>query len=274
LKGEEREFPRAVSITLAAIIIPPPVPARIYISDPVTAMNPPAHRKVKSFPFLDNTGDSQKNRPFRSSLREYRDLLKAFFKRPAIILFLLIFSITGFQAGLLIFNVIYLKDILKLQPDILALLPFLSSLVMLCVYLFAIPVLSKKGKDFTFLCAGGFIAVTGSLIYILAGTGGGIIIAASVMLTALGNSLSSPFKQSCFNNMMQDKDRAKVLSIQYTLIALFTIPSGVAAGFLYKLNPVYPFALSLTLLSLNFILYLLIHRLEARPFKTCMQAGS
>ncbi len=207
--------------------------------------------------------ESHKSLSVKDSLKQYRELLRNLARRPSILVFLLMFAFTGFQGGLLLFRIIYLKDVLQFTESIISILPFLSSFVMLGVYIFIIPVLKSKNKDFKLMWIGGLISAAGSLLFVTAGLGAVGIMAASLVISAFGDALASPFKQSSFSNMIDTEVRAKTLSIEYTLTALCTIPSGVVAGMLFKMNPVYPFILSLIFVAINFVLCLYISTLEA-----------
>lgn len=174
------------------------------------------------------------------------------------------FALSGFQGGLLIFRIIYLKDVLMFNEASISILPFVSSIAMLVVYIGIIPAVARQHKEYNFLYKGGLISVAGAFLFIAAGAGAVGLMFVSIIITALGDALASPFKQSCFNNMIGEEHRAKALSINYTLTALCAIPSGIIAGILYKSNPVYPFILSLIFLVINFALCFVVYSLEGR----------
>ena len=63
----------------------------------------------------------------------------------------------------------------------------------------------------------------------------------------------STFRDTLWNNVIGESERAKIFSACQGLISIISIPSGIIAGFLFKANPIYPFVASFIIFVAAFI---------------------
>jgi MFS transporter, DHA1 family, tetracycline resistance protein len=124
-----------------------------------------------------------------------------------------------------------------------ALFPAISSAVMLAVYVFGLPALSRGDPVRPLL--GGF-ALLGLSAALLAAApkGGYALVVASTVTGAMGGGVAVPFTDALLANSVPDEDRATSLAIVYTLLFGFSAPFGYVGGLLASLSPRLPLALT------------------------------
>lgn len=71
-----------------------------------------------------------------------------------------------------------------------------------------------------------------------------------------------PFVESLVANSINDKDRAKVMSILYVLVLGFTTPFGYIGGVLSSVSPRIPFVLIMVTFGISIMLLLILENVE------------
>lgn len=192
------------------------------------------------------------NISLKEKLLDYFDAMRYIVHNPITAVVLIIMLLTNFQLAFQFFLVIYLKSSLGLTAAFTSLIPGIAAVVNLIIYFIFIPKIIKKSEthNLTFGLALSFI---GCGLFLFVTRGSFIILFISTVFTAAGNLIMSTFRDTLWNNVIGESERAKIFSACQGLISIISIPSGIIAGFLFKANPIYPFVASFIIFVAAFI---------------------
>lgn len=137
-----------------------------------------------------------------------------------------------------------------------------SSGVMLLIYLFALPVLTRFRPKAP-LSVGLLLCAAGSLLLIptfptFAGNLAAVIV--SVVLNAAGTSVAQPFIDGISHGSIDNEKRAGMTSILLALVLLMSAPFGWLGGWMYTLNARIPFLAASALFILCAVLMIVFYR--------------
>lgn len=194
---------------------------------------------------------------------DYLSAMKYMLTTPMTLIVLIIVLLTNFQLAFQFFLVIYLKDRIGLTPSITSLIPGLSALVNLVIYFLFIPKLIKK-KESHNLSIGLLLSLTGTGVFLFVSSGNYSLLFISTVLTAAGSLITVTFRDTLWNNVIGEGERAKIFSACQGLISIISIPSGIIAGYLFKENPIYPFLVSFLIFLFSFFLSLYCKHIEQK----------
>lgn len=141
------------------------------------------------------------------------------------------------------FFALLLTGALGFSPDSAGLFAAMSSLVMLAIYLFAQPVLSRL-RPRKPLLAGLLLCAAGSLLLLPSFgsfTANIAAVAGSVLLTAVGTAVAQPFIDGLTHASMDNEKRANMTSLLSIFIMVASAPFGWIGGALYTWNSRMPF---------------------------------
>lgn len=195
---------------------------------------------------------------------DYKQAMKFMFKNKLTILIFIIVLLTNFQLGFQYFLVIYLKDSIGISAGLTSVIPGISALVNLFVYLMFIPRLTKRGEARS-LVYGLLFCSLGAGMLLFVGYKGYMILLISTIFSAVGNMLMSIFRDTLWNNSIGEEERAKIYSAGQAIVSIAAIPSGIIAGFLFELKPIYPFVISLLIFVLSMIFAIIILKFHSKP---------
>ncbi|MBZ4645171.1 MAG: major facilitator superfamily 1 [Clostridia bacterium] len=152
-----------------------------------------------------------------------------------------------------VFYSVYLTNNLLLDKSFISIVPALSSISMLVIFLFVIPMV-KGNREAFYLCIGLLVWTAGAIALVLAPAANMAIILSSVIIDGMGLALTRPFLDTLWANVAGEKERAKVLSFGNTFMSLISAPAGVVAALLYDFKPSAPFIFSVILLGICLLL--------------------
>jgi hypothetical protein len=198
---------------------------------------------------------------FKEKYLDYINALKYMFTRPITLITLIIMVLTNFQTAFQFFNVMYLKDSLNIEVAFTSLYPGISAIVYLLVYFLLIPVLMKK-KISSNLSLGLLLCSAGALLFLILKPNTYAMLLISILLAASGNMIMQTFRDTLWNNVIGETQRAKIFSACQGIISIVTIPAGIIAGTLYSKRPIYPFIASAIIFITAFIFSILGNKIE------------
>lgn len=198
---------------------------------------------------------------FKEKKDDYIKAIKFMFTNPSTLLALFIMILTNFQVAFQFFIAIYLQDVLKLKASMTSIYPGLSAVINLFIFFVFLPSLMKRHVS-NGLIKGLAFSIAGYIVFLLARPHGYFILIISIILTATGNMLTTTFRDTLWNSVIGESERAKIFSACQGIISILSIPSGIIAGYSYKSNPAYPFAASIVIFALALVFAIKYNRLK------------
>jgi DHA1 family tetracycline resistance protein-like MFS transporter len=175
---------------------------------------------------------------------DYRRVLRDVLRNPTVVLAFALAILLNVQNTLRgSFVAILLTRGLGLPARHIALFPAINAAVMLAVFLFWMPSLSR-GNPVRPLLGGFALLVSSAALLAVAPRGSYAVVIVSTVLGALGGAVSMPFTDALLANSVRDEDRATSLAIVYTLLFGFSAPFGYIGGLLASVSERLPLALT------------------------------
>jgi hypothetical protein len=189
-----------------------------------------------------------------SMLAEYQTVLRELLRTPQTLYtagIMLVLSISALISGS--FWAIILTEKLHIPAQNLALFPLLKSAIILSFFFVVMPQLKKLHYKLPMVI--GFLGfVISQLVLISAPEQGYAFLIVSVVLEACSFAAVSPLVDQMTVLTINPQERARILSILYVCIILFTSPFGWIAGTLSTLNKDLPFMLNIALFAIGAML--------------------
>jgi len=200
----------------------------------------------------------------RKSLGEYADAFRILFgqRDVALAFFLSVLSNIHMQTRSSFHSIVLTRGV-GLPASMIALFPFMASVITLLVYLLVIPKIKAIKKALTLALS---MNVLGNLIFFFAPARDqsvGLSLAAVILGTvcvALGMGVAGPVIDAVVANSLDDKKRAMIMSIFYTLLYAITAPFGWFAGFLADISPRIPSVLMASVMGISVLLALRLRK--------------
>ena len=169
----------------------------------------------------------------------YVDVLKKILKDSALKWFMLLQVMFSF--GFTMWNTFYPifitdKKGLGLEASILAIIPFITSMVFLTSTTVSISTLKPKYYRKTMLIAS-LAPMLGALLFIISPSGTVIFVLICLIINNIWGSFWGPIAESYSMSVMDEKERARILSVYTTLQLIMIAPAPAIAGYLYAGNP-------------------------------------
>jgi Na+/melibiose symporter-like transporter len=195
-----------------------------------------------------------KNQSVFTMLAEYRGVLRDLLRTPQTLYtaaIMLIVSICSLINGT--FWAIIVTEKLHIPTQNLALFPFVKSVVMLVFFFVIIP--RMRGLHFKIPLVLGFagFVLSQALLITIPAQGYGLLLV-SILLEACSTAVVSPLVDQMTIRTVDPQERARIQSILYVGIILFTSPFGWIAGILSQANKNGPFILNICLLAAGGVL--------------------
>lgn len=205
-----------------------------------------------------------RNQPLLQMIREYGGVFNKLLRTPQTLYTLGIMLILSI--GLMINNSfwsIIVTQRMGIPEKHLALFAFAKSLIMLVFFFRVIPRISRM--DFKVPMLGGFCAyIISHLILINIPGPSYLLLLVSTFLEACGYAALNPLLDRMVAVTVDPADRARIQSILYVTVILFTSPFGWIAGSLSSINRVLPFLLNMALFAAGGVLVWGASRYQAR----------
>lgn len=162
----------------------------------------------------------------------------------------------------------YLTEVLGIDKASISILGGVNSGVMLLIFLFVIPRISSFNM-LKNMIVGFIIQAMATLFFTVLPLGSLSVAIINMIIFAVGYSVSRPFIDSLLANATKGTERAGIYSLNNTIISVFGAISGLASGYLYKLNPrlLYYISFGILLVCMSLILVLLRKKaiINAKP---------
>jgi MFS family permease len=205
----------------------------------------------------------QKRISFKEKASDYYKAIKYMITRPITVTVLVIMILTNFQLSFQFFTAIYLKEILNMSAFMTAIYPVVSAVVNLYIYFYLLPKLMRR-KNSASLLVGMVLFAIGSILFLFTKPGAYILLIISIVFSAAGTMLTNTFRDTLWNNVIGEGERANIYSACQGLVSIIAIPSGIIAGELYHSRPIYPFIASAVIFIICIIFGLRAFELEKR----------
>lgn len=190
------------------------------------------------------------NISFKEKKDDYILAMKYLVSNRLTLVSFIIVLLTNFQASFSFFMVVYLKDVIQMSASVVSAIPGISAVINLFIYFVFIPKLMKKDETHN-LTFGLILMVLGSATFLLVRPGMYWMLLLSTTFTAIGNMVASTFRETLWNNVIGEGERAKIFSACQGVISIIGIPSGAIAGIMYKANPMVPFMVNLLIFTVT-----------------------
>lgn len=189
-----------------------------------------------------------------SVLHGYRGIFRELLNTPQTLYtagIMLVLSITTLISGS--FWSILVTEKLRIPAENLALFPFVRSAIILVFFFIVTPQINKLHFKLPMLI--GFLGfVASQLILITAPAQNYAVLLLSVFLEACSFAIVNPLVDRLTVLTIEPKERARILSIIFVAVILFSSPFGWVAGTLSSMNKSLPFLLNIALFLLGAIL--------------------
>lgn len=152
----------------------------------------------------------------------------------------------------------YLTEVVGIDKVSISILGGVNSGIMLLIFLFVIPVISRFSM-LKNMIAGFIIQSMAMLLFTVIPLGSLSAAIINMVIFAVGFSVSRPFIDALLANATKGTERAGIYSLNNTLISISGAITGLASGYLYKLNPrlLYYISFGLLLICMSLIMVLL-----------------
>ncbi len=216
--------------------------------------------------------EETRRQPALSILSEYPAILRQIFRTPETVYTMAVMVIVS--VSMMIngsFWSIIVTQKIGIPAEHIAIFPFVKSSLMLAFYLLVIPRL--KNMPFKIPMAAGFVIFALShVLLVTAPEKGYLALAASTLLEAVAFAALNPQLDRLVAVTVDPRERARIQSILYVAVILFTSPFGWVAGTLSAANRNLPFVLNLALFALGTLLVLRAGRYH-QPAETATGAA-
>ncbi len=180
-----------------------------------------------------------------SLMAGYGDVFKELLRSPATLYMLGIMvamsaanTISGTFWGILV------TQKLHIPAEHIAIYPFARSAMLLLLYFFVIPRLSRQHFRRPML-TGLICYISGLLLLIAMPDKNYLLLLIATLLEACGAAFVNPFMDAMVATAVNPAERARIMAILYVVVIVFTTPFGWIGGRLSELNRSLPFVLNL-----------------------------
>ena len=193
----------------------------------------------------------------------YAGAIQAILKRKEILLLLNVYVLFTVYAPIGTFFSLYyapyMNEVLGIQKSALSILGGVNSAVMLIVFAFVIPVISRFNLVINMII-GTIVQAAALFMLIVIPKNNLTIIIFCVVTFAIGYSLFRAFNDSILAEVTDGKERAGIYSMLNTVISILSALAGLASGYLYAYNPrsIYVLSIGILLLSCIFLILFFI----------------
>jgi len=195
-----------------------------------------------------------KHQSVKQMLAEYKDVFPLILKNKSTLLTL--FIMIGLHCASMISNnffSLYVTSNLSISESLLSIFPIFRAVVML-VFFFAAPkILDRLPFNIPMSVGlGGYIIC--QLLLIFCPPGNLIFLFLYALIDAVAFALVIPRKEAMMVYNIDEKERARILSLLLTITLILSTPFGYIIGLLSSMNRQYPFYLSTAFFVVMFVL--------------------
>jgi MFS family permease len=195
----------------------------------------------------------------------YVDAIQAIKRKKEFSLILIVYVLFAIYTPIGTFSSLYyapyLNEVLGIDKSMLSVLGGVNSVVMLIVFVFIIPRISRFNLVLNMI-AGAVIQALALLMLIIIPKNSLFTAIVCVAIFAVGFSLFRSFIDAILAEVSDGRERASIYSLINTVISLFSIIIGLASGYLFTYNPRSIYILSIGLLLLSAIFLSMLLKIE------------
>ncbi len=241
----------------------------IYAAISMTIMIILRNRMYKETAVGQHILDEKKKNPVKISLGSilpfksaavFRGNPKAIVGASVYILFFIYIPLGTFNS---LFFAPFMTEVLGLDKSSISLLGGVYSGVMLLVFVFVIPLVSKRNNTRN-MQLGLVIQVISLLTLIVIPTGNMTATVLCIGVYAAGFGIFRPFVDSMFAEISEGRERAGIYSLIGTITCIATALIGFVSGSIYKYEPRLIYVMSIVILGISFILLSVYHKLKKK----------
>ena len=192
----------------------------------------------------------------------YGAIVKKVFRSPEMRLSLTInalFTITGMVMAN--FFGLYTTQNLAVPPHVLAYFPIIKSVIILTFFFFIQSKIARFGFKIPILIGVGFYIL--SHVILITAQGGGLAVPIIyAVCEAFAHGLVMPRKDSIVALFLDDKERARIMSVMTVIILGISIPFGFLAGMASDVNRKLPFVINIVIFLGAFLVIVTNRRLS------------
>ncbi|PWW33480.1 MULTISPECIES: MFS transporter [Paenibacillus] len=177
-----------------------------------------------------------------SSLRLFG---KSFYKRRLLPI-ILITVLSNLILQLNFFQVIFFKEQLDFNDQIISFIPVVTAVTVMLLYLVIIPRLKRRSEE-KYVSFSIILSTVGAILFLLIPSGNIAMLFLTLIILAAGNFILQTYRDSLLMNRLGTHEKADMFSAVQTVMTLTAIPSGYLTGLLYHYNPVLLFSVILAL---------------------------
>ncbi|WP_413378376.1 MFS transporter [Paenibacillus taichungensis] len=188
-----------------------------------------------------------------SSLRLFG---KSFYKRRLLPI-ILITVLSNLILQLNFFQVIFFKEQLKFNDQIISFIPVVTAVTVMLLYLVIIPRLKRRSEE-KYVSSSIILSTVGAILFLLIPAGNIAMLFLTLIVLAAGNFILQTYRDSLLMNRLGTHEKADMFSAVQTVMTLTAIPSGYLTGLLYHYNPVLLFSVILALYIVLMVIMLFL----------------
>ena len=188
-----------------------------------------------------------KNQSIWGMMREYEKLIPQTLRQKRVLFTLAIMILL--QCTYIIstnFFSLYVTSILGVSDGMIAIFPIVRAAVML-IFFFAAPKILDRISLEVPIIFGAVLYIICHLVLLFCPPGNLPVLFIYIFIDAVAWAIVIPRKETLLVNNIEDKERARILSLLTTLTLFASIPCGYIAGWLSSINRQYPFFLNLAM---------------------------
>lgn len=207
--------------------------------------------------------------PFKSAV-VFKGNPKAIVAALVYILFFIYIPLGTFNS---LFFAPFLTEVLGLHKSSISLLGGVYSGVMLIIFVFVIPFVSRLNntRNMQFGLA---VQAVSLILLIVIPEGSMTATVLCIGAYAVGFGIFRPFIDSMFAEISEGKERAGIYSLINTIICILTALIGFVSGSIYKFEPRLIYVASVAILAVSIILLSIYHRLKKRSESKSLETAA
>ncbi|SEL51614.1 MFS transporter [Paenibacillus sp. OK003] len=188
-------------------------------------------------------GMHSQTRVIQSLASSMRLFGKSFYKRRLLPI-ILITVLSNLILQLNFFQVIFFKEQLKFNDQMISFIPVVTAVTVMLLYLVIIPRLKRRSEE-KYVSFSIILSTVGAILFLLIPAGNIAMLFLTLIVLAAGNFILQTYRDSLLMNRLGTHEKADMFSAVQTVMTLTAIPSGYLTGLLYHYNPVLLFSVIL-----------------------------
>ncbi|MGX1832001.1 MFS transporter [Paenibacillus taichungensis] len=201
-------------------------------------------------------GMHSQTRVIKSLASSLRVFGKSFYKRRLLPI-ILITVLSNLILQLNFFQVIFFKEQLKFNDQIISFIPVVTAVTVMLLYLVIIPRLKRRSEE-NYVSFSIILSTVGAILFLLIPAGNIAMLFLTLIVLAAGNFILQTYRDSLLMNRLGTHEKADMFSAVQTVMTLTAIPSGYLTGLLYHYNPVLLFSVILVLYIVLMVIMLFL----------------